>query len=120
MPLVRIDMIKGHTEEYKKQFLNAVHDGLELALGIPEWDRFQRLNEIDNEYFERSAEKSADFCIIELTLFLGRSKETKGKVITEITRLLVDRLHIKPTDIFIIINEPPFENWGFGGVQKEG
>lgn len=119
MPLVRIDIVKGHTDEYKKAFLNAVHDGLESALGIPSWDRFQRLYEIENDYFERSDEKTENFCIIELTIFPGRSKERKATVIEEVTRLLVERLNIEPSDIFIVIHDPPLENWGFGGKQKE-
>ena len=120
MPLVRIDIIKGHTDEYKKIFLSAVHDGLESALGIPGWDRFQRLCEIEKDYFETSGEKTEKFCMIELTIFPGRSKEVKSAIFKEITRLLVERLNIAPPDIFIIINDPPFENWGLGGVQKEG
>ena len=35
MPLVRIDIIKGKSTEYKKQVLECVHAGLEEALGIP-------------------------------------------------------------------------------------
>ncbi len=62
MPLVRIDTIKGHTAEYKKTLLGAVHDALELALGIPDWDRFQRLCEIDSDYFERSDNNTENFC----------------------------------------------------------
>ena len=118
MPLVKIEVIKGHTNEYKKTFLGAVHDALELALGIPDWDRFQRLYEIDSEYFELSNEKTDKFCIIELTIFPGRSKEIKGEIIKEVTRLLGEHLNIMPSDIFIIINDPPLENWGLGGVQK--
>ena len=118
MPLVKIEIIKGHTDEYKKVFLSTVHDALELALDIPDWDRFQRLYEIEYDFFERSNEKTDKFCIIELTIFPGRSKDVKGKVIAEITRLLGERLRIAPTDIFIVIHDPPLENWGLGGVQK--
>ena len=118
MPLVRIDIVRGHTDEYKKTLLAAVLDGLEFALGIPDWDRFQRLCEIESDYFERSSGKTEQFCIIELTIFPGRSKEIKGKIIAEITRFLGERLHISPPDIFIVINDPPLENWGLGGVQK--
>ena len=35
-----------------------------------------------------------------------------------ITKKLGERLEIIPTDVFIIINEPPNENWGLGGKQK--
>ena len=118
VPLVKIEIIKGHTNEYKQTLLSAVHDALESALGVPEWDRFQRLYELEGDCFERSGEKTDKFCIIELTVFPGRSSEIKGKVIGEITRLLGERLDIKPQDIFVIINDPPLENWGLGGVQK--
>jgi len=118
MPLVKIEIIKGHTDEYKRIFMSTVHDALEVALGIPDWDRFQRLYEIDSDYFERSYDKSENFCIIELTIFPGRSRDIKGAIISEITKLLGERLNIAPKDIFIVINDPPFENWGLGGVQK--
>ena len=119
MPLVKIEIIKGHTEKYKKTFLKTVHDALEIALGIPDWDRFQRLYEIESCDFERSNDNTENFCIIELTIFPGRSKEIKGMVIKEITKLLGERLNIEPKDVFIVINDPPLENWGIGGVQKE-
>ena len=118
MPLVKIEIIKGHTYEYKKALLSTVHDALISALNISDWDCFQRLYEIENDFFERSNDKTDKFCMIELTIFPGRSKEIKGKVIAEITRLLGERLNIAPSDIFIVIHDPPLENWGLGGIQK--
>lgn len=56
--------------------------------------------------------------IIELTLFPGRTKEQKGKAIEVITDKLIKALSIEPSDVFIIIKEPPLENWGMGGKQK--
>ena len=38
-------------------------------------------------------------------------------MIFEITRLLGERLEIPPKDVFIVINDPPYGNWGFGGEQ---
>ena len=118
MPLVRVDMIKGKSPEYKKTVLNSIHEGLMESIGIEDWDRFQRIVEIPIEDFETSPEKTDNFMIIELTLFPGRTKEQKGAAIKSITSRLVDRLGIAPTDVFIVINEPPYENWGMGGVQK--
>lgn len=118
MPLVRIDMIRGKSYEYKKTLLDCVHEALKEALGIEEWDRFQRITEIGRSDFETSPDKSDDFMIIELTLFPGRTKEQKGKAIGLITSKLSDKLGIAPKDVFIVINEPPLENWGFAGKQK--
>ena len=46
MPLVRIELIKGKSAEYKRTMLACVHEGLVEALGIADWDRFQRIIEI--------------------------------------------------------------------------
>lgn len=118
MPLVRIEMKKGKSAEYKKTLLDCVHSGLVEALGIEEWDRFQRIVEIDKDDFETAPGKTDDFMMIELTLFPGRSREQKKKVIELITAKLGEELSIAPTDIFIVMSEPPLENWGMGGHQK--
>ena len=39
-------------------------------------------------------------------------------MIEKITDNLGSRLSIDPGDVFIVINEPPLENWGIGGNQK--
>ncbi|MFT3983687.1 MAG: tautomerase family protein [Lachnospiraceae bacterium] len=117
MPLVKIEILKGHSFEYKKTMLESIHEALENALSIPDWDRFQRLYELENDCFERNSTKTAKFTIIELTLFPGRSKEVKKSVIHEIVSMLGSRLEIQPDDIFIIINEPPLDNWGMRGTQ---
>ncbi len=118
MPLVRVDMIRGKSPEYKKALLDCIHQGLLESLNIEDWDRFQRIVELDKNDFETAPGKTDSFMIIELTLFPGRTKEQKGKAIEAITRLLGERLGIAPTDVFIVINEPPLENWGMGGRQK--
>jgi len=118
MPLVRVDMLQGKTAEYKKAVLDCIHEGLMESIGIPDWDRFQRIVEISREDFETAPGKTDDFMIIELTLFPGRTKEQKGKAIKNITSRLADSLKIAPADVFIVINEPPLENWGMGGMQK--
>ena len=118
MPLVKIETIKGKSSEYKKSLLDTIHDALVKSLGIEEWDRFQRIIEYDKDNYEIPEGKTDDFMIIELTLFPGRSKTQKKAVIETITSDLNSNLGIARTDIFIVINEPPLENWGMGGNQK--
>ena len=118
MPLVKINLLKGKTADYKKTIFDCVNQGLIEALGISDWDRFQRIIEFDRSDFEAPAEKSDNFMIIELTIFPGRTKEQKKSAIEIITSKLVKALSIAPEDVFIIINEPPLENWGMAGKQK--
>ena len=117
MPLIRIEILKGHSKEYKKTMFQCVHDALVNALSIPDDDRFQRIYELDRENFEFNDSKSDNFTLIELAFLPGRSKEMKRNAITEIARLLEERLGIAPKDVIIIINEPHLDNWGFSGKQ---
>ena len=118
MPLVRIEIIKGKSIEYKKEMLGAIHTALMNAIQIEDWDRFQRLYEIEDELFERSEGKTDKFTMIEITMFPGRTKEQKARIYEEIVKELYERLEIQATDIFIVINEPPNENWGLAGKQR--
>lgn len=117
MPFVRIEILSGKTPEYKKTLLQAVHDAFVATFDIEEDDRYQRLYELDEDCFERRKAKTDRFTLIELTLFPGRSKELKRQLIKQITRLLGERLGIAPTDVFIIMHEPPLDNWGCYGEQ---
>lgn len=119
MPLVRIEMIKGKSQEYKKKLLDLLHEGLMDSLGIDDWDRFQRIIEYDREQFEFPDGKSDGFMIIEITIFPGRSRQQKQDLIEKVTANLVQGLSVKPTDVFIVILEPANENWGMGGKQRE-
>ena len=101
MPLVKIEILAGKPLEYKKTVFDCVHEGLIEAFGM-----------------EIPEEKSENFMIIELTIFPGRTKEQKKAAIKIITDKLSQRLDISPTDIFIVMNEPPLDNWGMGGKQK--
>lgn len=119
MPLIRIEILKGKDASYKKTLLDAVHDALAAAIGIPDWDRFQRLHELEPECFERAPEKTDHFTMIEITMFPGRTKAQKARIFEEITKELYTRLGINNGDVFIVIQEPPNENWGLAGKQRE-
>ena len=111
MPLVKIELLKGKSAEYKKTLLESVHKGLVESLDIEDWDRFQRIIEYDKADFEFPDFKSDNFMIIELTIFPGRTAEQKQSAIAAIKERLNGALSIDPKDVFIVINDPPRENW---------
>ena len=119
MPLVRIELIKGKSPEFKKTLLDCVHESLKAALHIEDWDRFQRIVEIEKDDFETAPGKTENFMIIEITLFPGRTKEQKKTLIEDLTSSLSGSLGIASADVFIVIHEPADENWGLGGKQRD-
>ena len=77
MPLVKIEIRKGKSEEYKKSLLEGVHWALVQALKIPDSDRKQRLYELDADNFENNTDNAA---LIEITMFKGRSFAAKKEL----------------------------------------
>ena len=115
MPLVKVEILKGKTQDYKRAILDGVHAALVETFKILDHDRIQRLYEIEKDDFEISPTKTDNFTLIELTVFKGRSYEAKKNLYAAIVRNLAKSPGIDGKDIFIVINEPPLENWGVQG-----
>ena len=112
MPIVKIEIRKGKSDEYKKAILNGVHDALVEAIKIPDHDRMQRLYELDKENFETPSTKTDNITLIEITMFKGRSNQAKKSLYKAIVNNLASNPGIDGNDIVIVLNEPPLENWG--------
>lgn len=52
MPLVKVEIFKGKSDTYKKALLNGIHAALVEAIKIPDYDRMQRLYELEPQNFE--------------------------------------------------------------------
>jgi phenylpyruvate tautomerase PptA (4-oxalocrotonate tautomerase family) len=116
MPEVRVEIREGRSASEKKALLEAVHSALVEALKIPEHDRIQRLYELPAECFEIPPDKTETFTLIEVTMFPGRSLDAKRALYQALVRNLGE-LGVPPNDVFVVLREPPMENWGIrGGV----
>jgi phenylpyruvate tautomerase PptA (4-oxalocrotonate tautomerase family) len=117
MPVVRVTMRQGRSADYRKAILNGVHDALVESFEIPEQDRHQQLIQLPPEDFEIPSSQTDAHTLIELTVFPGRSLEAKKKLYQGIVRKLAQDPGIAPTDVLIVLHEPPLENWGIRGGQ---
>jgi len=116
MPLVRIEIRRGRTPAEKRALMEAIHSALVEALQIPDWDRTQRLIEHEAEDFEIPPGKTERYTLIEITMFPGRSLDAKRRLYRALVQNL-GALGIAASDTFIVLHEPPMENWGIrGGV----
>ncbi len=115
MPLVKIEILKGNSKEYKKAILDSIHQSLVESIKIPDYDRFQRLYELDKENFEIPSTKTEKAIIIEITLFQGRSLKAKKDLYKNLVERLAKNPGISGEDITIVLLEPPLENWGIKG-----
>jgi phenylpyruvate tautomerase PptA (4-oxalocrotonate tautomerase family) len=94
--------------------IDAVYQARREALKVPEGDRQIRYIEHKPEHFAVPPGKTTNYTLVEITLFPGRSLDAKRKLYQSIIRRFGD-LGIAPSDVFIVLNEPPLDNWGIRG-----
>jgi 4-oxalocrotonate tautomerase family enzyme len=99
----------------KKAISDALHACVTTTLGLPADKRFHRFVALDEEDFIHPADRSPGYTIIEISMFEGRTKETKKDLIRAIFRRFEEKLGIVPQDVEISIHESPKENWGIRG-----
>jgi phenylpyruvate tautomerase PptA (4-oxalocrotonate tautomerase family) len=114
MPLIRIEIREGWSRAEKSRLLDAIHAAAVEALEIPDEDRTQILTEHPADAFEFPPGRGERFTLVEVTMFAGRSLDAKRRLYRAVVRHL-GRLGIPPSDVLIVLNEVPLENWGIRG-----
>jgi len=102
----------------RRTFSDALHACLVEALGLPADKRFHRFILLDREDFLYPPDRSEKYTIIEISMFEGRTVETKKKLI----RLLFERMSaigIPANDLEITMFETPRSSWGIRGLPGD-
>ncbi len=116
MPLAKIEVRKSRPAEEVSALIEAVYQAQREALKVPEGDRQIRYIEHKPEHFAVQPGKTDNYTFVEFTLFPGRTLDAKRNLYQSIVRRFGE-IGIDSSDIFIVINEPPLDNWGIrGGV----
>lgn len=57
--------------------------------------------------------------IVRIGMWAGRDKETKRKLIQEVTKTVCGAVGCPPEAVIVVIEDIPKENWGQKGEQAE-
>jgi len=119
MPLVRIDLHEGRSEQELAAIGDAVHQAMVETIGVPADDRFQVINEhprgrlvYDPQYLGVSRDDG--IVIIQVTLARGRPVEKKEALYQRIAERLGDTAGVEPRNVFVGLLEVGREDWSFG------
>jgi 4-oxalocrotonate tautomerase len=119
MPLVRISLREGKTEEYKKALADGVHRALVEAIEIPPQDRFQVLTEhssggliYDPSYL--GITRTDEVVLVQITLSAGRKPPQKRKLYKRMSEILAESPGLRPQNLMINLVEVAWEDWSFG------
>ena len=124
MPLVRIDLVEGKSEEYREKVGEIVYQTLVDVLSAPKHDRFQVITEhrksglsFDRDYL--GAHRSDDCILLQITLNSGRSIELKQRFYRSLTDRLHEGVKLRREDVFINLVEVSKENWSYGNGEAQ-
>ena len=110
---------REHLAGRRQVISDALHGCVVEALGLPVDKRFHRFIGLEAEDFIHPADRSARYTIVEISLFEGRSVETKKHLIRLIFERFERELGIGRQDVEITIHETPKHNWGIRGLPGD-
>ncbi|MDJ0682066.1 MAG: tautomerase family protein [Xenococcaceae cyanobacterium MO_167.B52] len=124
MPYVQISLMRGRTRESIKNISDSVHQALIDEFKIPELDKFQIVNELDEnnlifppEYLGIPHTKNIIY--IHITAKSGRTIQMKKKLYSKIATYICEKEDVSKDDIFIVLSENSEENWSFGRGEAQ-
>src|SRR3977135_1500302 len=124
MPLVRVSLRWGKSDDYKRAIGDGVYKGMREVFNVPEEDRFVVVSEHSESEFQFSKTyldiaRSDDLVIIQITANNTRTVEQKKALFAKIAELLSINPGLRKEDVFISLVDVPKENWSFGnGVAQ--
>ncbi|MCG8001730.1 MAG: tautomerase family protein [Candidatus Thiodiazotropha lotti] len=119
MAQIKIYGLKSNLEENRMAISNSIHKAVMSALEYPPEKKFHRFISLENEEFIYPNDRSAKYIIIEISMFEGRTIETKKTLIRELYTNIESQAGINTQDIEITIFETPKENWGIRGLPGD-
>lgn len=119
MVQVKIYGLADKVNPLKSELSNIIHASVVEALKIAPEKRFHRFFGLEKTDFYYPSDRSENYLIIEISMFEGRSVETKKHLIYLLIENIHKNLNIAVNDIEITIFETPKYNWGIRGLPGD-
>ena len=118
MPLLYVDLIEGRGPAEIRTLLDAIHDAVVEAFGVPPRDRYQVVrthpsHEVMAWDTGLGIERSAALVVVHV-VSRRRSLEMKQKFYELAAANLATRSGLDPADLIVSITENDDEDWSFG------
>lgn len=119
MAQVKIFGLREHLNPIKERFSEVIHSCVAEAFKLPPDKKFHRFFPMDKEDFQFAPGRTEAYTVIEVSIFEGRSVETKKHLIRLLFERFQKELRISSQDIEITIFETPKSNWGIRGLPGD-
>ncbi|WP_172250668.1 tautomerase family protein [Saccharibacillus deserti] len=119
MGQIKIYGLKEKLNPKKEKWSEVIHSCMVEAFELPENKKFHRFFPMENEDFIFPDDRSEAYTIIEISIFEGRSSESKKRLIELLFQRAAESTDIAPSDLEITLFETPRQNWGIRGLPAD-
>jgi phenylpyruvate tautomerase PptA (4-oxalocrotonate tautomerase family) len=119
MGQIKVFGLASELNKNKDKMSEVIHSCIVDGLKYPKDKKFQRYFPMDAEDFYFPAGRTEKYTIIEVSMFEGRSVETKKEFIKLMYLRFREQLDIEENDLEITIFETPKFNWGIRGLPGD-
>jgi len=124
MPLVRISLPEGKSEDEIRAISEGVHQAMVDTIGVPQEDHFQIITEhaptrLLSHKSYLGVSRSDGVLIIQITLHSGRSDEKKQLLYRQIADNLNSTSGVRKEDIMVVLSENESGDWSFGNGEAQ-
>lgn len=119
MAQIRIYGLRSQLAPRRTAISDTVHRCAMDALGLPAEKRFHRFVLLDADDFLYPPDRSEQYTIIDISMFEGRSVETKKHFIRLLFARLEQECGMVAHDVEVTITETPRHNWGIRGLPGD-
>ena len=118
MPLVRIDLTEGRSDDELRTIADTVQSCLEDVFDAPPRDRYQVITEhrpgrIICEDTGLGLERSDGLLVVQVTQ-QGRSADQKQALYAALSERLAEKAGVRPEDLVVSVVAAEREDWSFG------
>ncbi|HEY3776001.1 MAG TPA: tautomerase family protein [Solirubrobacteraceae bacterium] len=123
MPVTRIAIRQGQTDDYKQALLDEIYEAMRETVAIKEGDRFMAITEHGPHEFAfgpfLGIDRSEDLVQIQVFWAPGKTVEQKLAMYQRIVERLGANPGVRPEDVLISVTETAAENWSFGNGEAQ-
>lgn len=116
MPIVRIEDPVHRDPETRQAVIETVYRCLRDVFKVSDEELQARYHTYDPQDFRSPGDRES-FIQVEITVFKGRTLDTKRRLYQAISQALSEQLRLPVHAVLVLLKEHDAENWGMRGGQ---
>lgn len=120
MPILNVQIMRGHSRETKLAFLKAATDAVVQSTGAAMKSVRVLIDEVSAENVLVAGESDVDVVLMRVLLIAGRTEEMKAALISALHQAAVQTLGVDTAQVRVVLFDVPSTDMGMaGGVSAK-